>query len=275
MMKKFKVLLVVTGALLAGCSSSPDEEMAARLKALEEANQEIVAKRNLAEQSLREQELDVAPSWYLSPPDADGTGFFGVGYSKSKHMGHALKAARLQAEFALAKMYKQELSGSERAFERGNSEGDVVTQTTFLIDKIVDGVPVVGYSVVEQKMVPVNGVYETFVLLKLPYDEFNKVLQSQRERELDKTVQSAFDDLERRLASRRSQHEKEAQAAFQREQEAMKNRADIIDKATNTAPATQSQEVQPVGKEVAKPVGTVPTALLNGPVQLLKSIVGG
>lgn len=274
-MKKILVLLVAAGTFLTGCSSSPDEEMAARLKALEEANQEIVAKRNMAEQSLREQEMDVAPSWYLSPPDADGTGFYGVGYSKSKNLGHALKAARLQAEFALAKMYKQELSGSERAFERGNSEGDVVTQTTFLIDKIVDAVPVVGYSVVEQKMVPVNGVYETFVLLKLPYDEFNKVLQSQRERELDKTVQSAFDDLERRLASRRSQREQEAQAAFTREQEAVKNRADIIEKATNTSPTQQNPQLQPVGNDVVEPVGNKPAASNNGPVELLKSIVGG
>ena len=65
---------------------------------------------------------------------------------------------------------KQELSGSERAFERGDSEGNVATQTTFLVDKIVDAVPVIGYDVIEQKMTPVEGVYETFVLLKLPYD---------------------------------------------------------------------------------------------------------
>lgn len=252
--------LAMASVTLMGCSSSPEEEMANRLKALEEANQEIRSQRNLEEQALRKEEMDVAPKWYLSPPDADGTGFFGVGYSKSKNMGHALKAARLQAEFALAKMYRQELSGSERAFERGNTEGDVTTQTTFLIDKIVDAVPVIGYSVVEQKMTPVNGVYETFVLLKLPYDEFNKVLQSQRARELDKTVQESFDDLERRLASRRAQREQDVQAAFEREQEALKTRATIMQEATQTTPAVKSESDAQSGSTKA-PVG--PAAILN------------
>lgn len=272
-MKKLLAALPLVLLLLSGCSTSPDEAMAERLKALEEANAEMLAKKNMAEQKLREKEIDVAPNWYLSPPESDSTGFYGVGYAKSKNMGHALKAARLQAEFALAKMYRQELSGSERAFERGNSEGDVVTQTTFLIDKIVDAVPVVGYSVVEQKMTPVNGVYETFVLLKLPYDEFNKVLQSQRERELDKTVQASFDDLERRLASRRASREQETQSAFEREQEAMKNRADIIQKATDGA--VQDKAVEPQTNGIEYQSEALPIPLTNAPVQMLKNIVGG
>lgn len=271
-MKKHTLIMAVVIAMLSGCSTSPDEAMAERLKALEESNAEMVAKKNMAEQKLREGELDVAPSWYLSPPDADSEGFYGVGYAKSKNLGHALKAARLQAEFALAKMYRQELSGSERAFERGNSDGDVLTQTTFLIDKIVDAVPVVGYSVVEQKMTPVNGVYETFVLLKLPYDEFNAVLKSQRERELDQTVQASFDDLERRLATRRAQREQEAQADFQRQQEAIKSRADIINKSAENSSQNEAAPEDAGGYD-SSANGGVP--MTNLPVQILKNVVGG
>lgn len=179
MMKQLRLasLIFTTMTIVLGCSSSPDEQLAERLAALEKAERDRIAEQKVFEQSQRKEELNVVPNWYLSPPEADGTGVFGVGYSRSKHVGHALKSARLQAEFELAKMFKQELSGSERSFERGNTDGDVVTQTTFLIDKIVDAVPVVGYTVVEQKMVPLNGTFETFVLLKLPYDEFNKVLK--------------------------------------------------------------------------------------------------
>lgn len=254
MKKTFKLIaLIAASTILAmGCSSSPDEEMAERLAALEKAERDRIAEQKAFEQSQRKEELNVAPSWYLSPPEADGTGIYGVGYSRSKHMGHALKAARLQAEFELAKMYKQELSGSERSFERGNTEGDVVTQTTFLIDKIVDAVPVVGYTVVEQKMVPLNGTFETFVLLKLPYDEFNKILKSQKEQALDKTVQASFDDLERRLNNRRSQREQEEQAKFQREQEALKNRSDIMQQSmqqgsNNPGSVQNNQAVSPIG----------------------------
>jgi hypothetical protein len=256
---KFIGLLLATTILAVGCSSSPDEEMAERLAALEKAERDRIAEQKAFEQSQRKEELNVAPGWYLSPPEADGTGVFGVGYSRSKHMGHALKAARLQAEFELAKMFKQELSGSERSFERGNTDGDVVTQSTFLIDKIVDAVPVVGYTVVEQKMVPLNGTFETFVLLKLPYDEFNKVLKSQREAALDKTVQASFDDLERRLNNRRSQREQEEQSRFQREQEALKNRSDIMQQGMQQGDSQPESQTNP----------------LPSPLGLINSVTGG
>lgn len=275
LLKSLLVSTVALSILAAGCSSNPDKELAKRLATLEEAERDRIDERNAYEQSLRKEELDVAPNWYLAPPPSDGTGFYAVGYSRSKQMGHALKSARLQAEFELAKMYRQELSGSERAFERGNTDGDVVTQTTFLIDKIVDAVPIVGYTVVEQKMKPVNGVFETFVLLKLPYDEFNKVLKSQREQELDKTVQASFDDLERRLANRRAQREGEAQAKFQREQEAIKNRADILQQGTEQAPAPTPVSPEPKAEPVSNAPNTsniAKTFLL--PLKALKTVTG-
>lgn len=231
-LKKLAIIAVVATSLFA-CSSNDD--IAHRVKQLDELNQDRTETYNERQQEKREAELDVTPSWYLSPPDSDSTGFYGVGYAKSKNLGHGLKSARLQAEFSLAKMYKQELSGSERAFERGDSEGNVSTQTTFLIDKIIDAVPVVGYQVVEQKMTPLNGVYESYVLLKLPYDEFNRVLQDQKKGEIDNTVQQAFDDLDRRLTNRRAQKEAEKQSAHQRELESIELRNSAL----------QQQEVLP------------------------------
>lgn len=234
-----KITLSVFAALaISACSSSPDTEMAKRLLDLEEAQKEIVANQKAEAQELREKEMDAMPDWFLEPPKPDETGFYGVGYMKSKHMGHAVKGARLNAEADLAKQYKQELSGSERSFEQGNNSGDVATQTTFLIDKIMDSVPVVGYTVVEQVMVPIDGTYETFALLKLPYDEFNRVLQSVKAESFDKKVRGEFDDLERRLKDRRKESSLAEQEKFNREQEALKNRADILNSQTENAVAT-------------------------------------
>ena len=239
-LKKLAIITVVATSLFA-CSSNDD--IAQRVEQLDELNQDRTEAYNERQQEKREAELDVTPSWYLSPPDSDSTGFYGVGYAKSKNLGHGLKSARLQAEFSLAKMYKQELSGSERAFERGDSEGNVSTQTTFLIDKIIDAVPVVGYQVVEQKMTPLNGVYESFVLLKLPYDEFNRVLQDQKKGEIDNTVQQAFDDLDRRLTNRRAQKEAEKQSAHQRELESIELRNSTL----------QQQEALPSADDKTEP----------------------
>ena len=230
-MKKTLLFTVVIGFMLGGCASS-NGDMAKRLEDLEEQRIDIQQAREELMQEQREDEIEAAPSWVLEPPQADGSGFYGVGIAESKSLSHVLKAARLQAEFDLAKQYKQELSGSERAFERGNSEGDVVTQTEFLIDKLVNSVPVVGYEIVEQVVEPIRGVNHAYVLLKLPYDEFNKVLQQERSKTIDKTVIASFDDLERRLDKHRTQVEGDKQADFKREQEALQIRADFIRKQT-------------------------------------------
>lgn len=256
-MKKL-MLVAVVGAILAGCSSSPDSDVAARLAAIEEQQRDLIARQKAEAQELREKEMAASPSWFLEPPKPDTTGFYGVGYMKSKHMGHALKGARLNAEADLAKQYNQELSGSERSFEQGNGDGDVNLQTTFLIDKIIDSVPVVGYTVVEQKMESIDGVYQTFVLLKLPYDEFNKVLLSQRSKEFDKTVQSHFDDLERRLKARRTEKAALEQQQFNNEQEALKTRADIVSKEAAAVKSTLA--VQPA----VQPAVVAPKALAGG-----------
>ena len=206
----FTIMLIIVG-----CSNQTPQQ---------QANQARI--ENLQEQ--KEEQLGITPEWYVSPPAPDSNGFYGVGYSQSKHLGHALKSAKLQAEFELAKMYKQELSGSERSYQQGNDGGDISAQTTFLIDKIVDAVPVVGYTVVEQKVIPVAGVYQAFVQLKLPYDEFNRVLQSQKAEETNKRVQLAFDDLERRLNNRRTQKEEGRALQHKRDLETMKVRAELL-----------------------------------------------
>jgi len=231
-MKNLKHIMTAVAVLsVAACSTTvpdPTVEMNKRLAELEKQQIEMEERQKAREQIQREEELAALPDWVLEPPAADATGFYGVGVAQSKHLNHARKSSRLQAEFELAKMYRQELSGSERAFEEGNTDGDVTSQTVFLIDKIVDAVPVVGYHVVEQTMVPIDGVFHSAVLLKLPYDQFNMVLKQQRAEEEDKKIQAHFDDLERRLAERRKQREEERDAKHQRELEALKARQEML-----------------------------------------------
>lgn len=241
-MKKRILLTGLAASLffLSACSSSPQDKLADRLEKMEERQLEIQERQNELEQEKREAQIEALPTWVLNPPPADATGVFGVGSAQSKRVSHGMKAARLQAEFELAKMFSQELSGSERSFERGDSEGNVQSQTTFLIDKIVDSVPVVGYTVVEQSVVPIDGVNHFYVLLKLPYDEFNRVLQAQKAEALDNTVQAAFDDLERRLSNRRAEKQAAAQQAFDQEQAKINNRAKRLSSDVPTSPdATQ------------------------------------
>ena len=248
-MKKLVLVSVVAG-MLSACANSPAEDMAERMADVEEARMDIEQAREELEQEKREQEIDAAPDWVLTPPQPDATGMYGVGIAQSKRLSHGLKSARLQAEFALAGMYKQELSGSERAYEQGGSDGEVTTQTTFLIDKIVDAVPIVGYQVVEQVVKPIRGLNNIYVLLKLPYEQFNKVLAAEKAKALNKDVQIAFDDLERRLDKRRAQKQSEIDADFSREQEALKNRSDILKQQTQSVTG-EAKEVEAQATDTA------------------------
>lgn len=238
--------LISAALIMSGCASKipePQNELAQRIVELQEAQRELELRHQAVEQERRQEELRTVPQWAINPPNPDGSGMFGVGIAQSKDLQHGLRASRLQAEFAVAAQYRQELSGSERAMSRGNSSGDVVNQTTFIIDKLVDAVPVVGYQIVETEVIPIRGVYHVYTLLRLPYDEFNQVLISQRAQEADSIMRAEFDDLERRLAARRAQREEERQREHQRDLERMEARSRMLNQSAQDAPNQEESEL--------------------------------
>lgn len=188
-MNKYTVTISAMVLALTGCAT-PEERA-------EEARQDRIEARNEQLQA----QVESLPGWVLETPKSDATGYFAVGIGKSGDLNMALKKARMEAEFALAKQYSQMLSGSERMYQTDSA----ISQEKFvaLIDKVVDEVPIVGYSVENQKIVVSDGQYNAYMLLKLPYDEFNAVLKQQRAKALDSEMKDAFAELEKRLAARR------------------------------------------------------------------------
>ena len=255
-----KVLgLVIVGALATGCASSPSmKELAqeqAEVTALRaEAQARAEADYREREQERMESHIDAIPGWALEAPHPDETGMYAVGMGESKKLRVALRKATLDAEFGLAKLYSQELSGSERSYTQDNAEGGVDEQYTALIDKLVDSVPLAGFEVVEQQVKPINGEYHAFVLLKLPYDEFNRVLQSQKREARDAEITAAFDDLERRLEKRRAEKRQDEQLEHERRLEEMRVRQEAL--SANDAPAAADKA--PVAENAA-PVSAQPS----------------
>lgn len=201
-MKNFNLIVVtvITSLIASGCTSNSVKD---RLVQAEEARQAVENERVALEQKKRELEFESAPEWFISPPSPDATGIYGVGSSSSANLGFAIKSARLRAEMDVGKQMKQEISGSERSYEQNGIDGNYISQSTFLIDKIIDAVPVVGYQVIDTQVPALNGKHEAYVLIKLPYKEFNRVLQSQMSETQSMAIKDAFTDLERRLDNRR------------------------------------------------------------------------
>jgi hypothetical protein len=199
-------LVALSLLALTGCSTTRSREDVVKdqIRA-EEARAQAEAERAAQRQAQMEKQVRSVPKWALQAPKPDATGLYAVGMADSEQLALSLRKATLEAEFGLAKLYGQELSGSERNYTQDSSGQSPRHQYTALIDKLVERVSVVGFEVVEQTVAPIEGRYHAWVMLKLPYTEFNKVLQEQKARSTDASVQAAFADLERRLAQRQAE----------------------------------------------------------------------
>ncbi|MGI2115555.1 hypothetical protein ACRWQL_00735 (plasmid) [Shewanella sp. HL-SH4] len=249
MNKLLGVVGLVSVVGLVGCASDPVEEF----------NDRQVKANELAVDQAKEQLANV-PKWYLSPPKNDTFGIVGVGAASSKDMHHAVKKSKLQAEFELAKNYKQELSGSERIYEREGASGELIQTSQFLIDKLVDSVPVVGYEMLDQQIkINFDGSYQAYTLLKLPYDEFNKVLQRTKAEAQDAKELAAFDDLERRLEAKRSRKDKELDRDHERKLELLDAQNRVIGAESVTEPVTNTQ----ASVEPTNPLNQIINAVTN------------
>lgn len=259
MKKNIIVGLVVAGALvMTGCASSPSmQKLAEDQSKAEKVRAEAAAEKRAQEQARMEETLKAVPAWALEVPRPDSTGIFAVGMSESDTLRVALRKAMLEAEYGLAKTYNQELSGSERSYTQDNGGQTTSQQYTALIDKLVTQVPVSGFEVVHQEIKPIGGKYNAFVLLKLPYEQFNRTLQDQRAKSNtnDKTISAAFDDLGRRLKERRQQRLEDQQVAAAAQpapEVAVKPVADSAKGATATAAAVSKAVVENSVGQVAE-----------------------
>jgi len=202
-------------------------------------NADALAAQEEAKQEAAEALIDNTPSWYLSTPSPDANGMFAAGSGESDSMRIAMSKAKLRATFNLAKLYKKELSGSERDFQRDAGDGNVTVQYEQLIDELVQA-SIVGEKTIEQKVKAIDGRIHAWVLMKLPYDEFNKILKQQAAQAKDKAIQSAFDDLERRLDKRRKQAVEDAQ---------LKQKMHIEEMQTRNSMMLENQKASAVSSE--------------------------
>lgn len=203
-MKNFITLSLFGAALLTGCSSAPDAESIAQ----DEIDaQQLRYDAQQAHQAQESEKLEASiasmPKWVLSPPQADVEGVFGVGVADSKKPELAMRKSSLNAQFELAKQFKQEVNGQEQSYTKDSSTN--TEQYTQLIDSIVDSVPVAGYRTIKQEMVVRDGRVYAYTLLKLPYDEFNAVINQKITQVDAQEIKAAFSDLQQRIKERKSQ----------------------------------------------------------------------
>lgn len=176
-MKKL-LLLVLSASTLVSCSTAPSTPQSY-------ANAQAV------------NELKQVPSWALAPDKTSSNGFQAVGMGSSDNLQIAIRKAQLEAEFSVAKVCNQVLSGSERS-RKLDSDGRSNDQYEGLIDKIVDEVPLTGYLRLKQEVTVVNGRFNAYVLIELPYQEFDRIMKA---KQLAKAtpIDDSFNELHKRI----------------------------------------------------------------------------
>lgn len=240
-MKYVGTMTLVIGLVLGGCASKPTIESAQKdLIKAEEARAKAEEKRAEKRQARNEEFVESIPKWAIATPKPDSTGLYAIGSAESESWNIAQKKAMLDAEFGLAKVYRQELSGSERSFTQERNNKGMNSQYTALIDKLVARVSVVGFEVVKQEVKPMYGTFQSWVLLKLPYAQFNQVLQEQRAESMESTVREAFDDLDKRVKARLDDKLRDQKAQQELRLGELTTRSDVARKDVVTASAAAS-----------------------------------
>jgi hypothetical protein len=194
MNKKTLFLVSTLAVAIVGCSSNPYEDIAKDQVKASEVIQEAHNKAVAMQQEKAEDYIDLVPEWIMTPPKADADGFYASGIGKSKDLSVAMAKSMVQAEFNLAKSYSQTLSANEQYFKKEDYE-----QYVQVIDTFIDKVDLTGYSIEKRVVKPVDGVMQSFVLLKMSFERFNYEMSNEISKSNDAEAKAAFKALKERI----------------------------------------------------------------------------
>jgi len=144
------------------------------------------------------------PNWYIKPPASteEYIYFAGTGYSSDLAMSR--EKALLDSQMKLA----DTLNGVMNAMikqQKSDSTGSVVSdKTSITVKKVIANTVMTGYMIEDTKILSENRNYRTFILVRYPIGDANRLLKSQLQqkqslntssddslqKELDKEVES-------------------------------------------------------------------------------------
>ena len=127
--------------------------------------------------------VDETPTWYVDPiKDRKCKGcLFGVGTAVSPDLQLSKDKARMIAKAELADVIKGEMNAKAKLYitELGrNQKMDTVTEVESTIVNVISQTKVRGYELWKQEItLTKNGMYRTFIGLKLPVGDANKLYE--------------------------------------------------------------------------------------------------
>jgi len=188
-----KLLMVVCVASLVGCASEPKVQIAAPAPVIP-----ATAPLQVAPVSV----VATAPSWYAKLPENTGEYVYVAGTGLSRDIGMSRSKAVIDAQAHLADRLVGEINTMTKDYKR--DLGDEYSQSIEIVSKkVATDVKLIGYQTADSMIYAEGGGYRTYVLIKYPLGNSNRMLQSYLN---NKTFKSSKETTERELQQARAEN---------------------------------------------------------------------
>lgn len=198
-----RVLFLVMLATLAACTTTKSIKAEEPIKSPTAA---VVKDQTVAAQGKVENTATIdIPAWYIKAPASTEDYVYITGTGISSDLSMSRSKALLDAQHQLA----DKLNGMINALTkqtRKDDSGQVSTdKTTQTVKKVIIDTALTGYHLEDSKVMAENRGYRTFVLIRYPLGDANRLLKDklQRERQDKDDEAAASDELEREINTRK------------------------------------------------------------------------
>ena len=123
------------------------------------------------------------PSWYIKPPAStdDYIWFAGTGYSSDLAMSR--EKAVLDSQMKLADTINGAMNAMVKQQKSDNAGSVVTDKTSITVKKIIANTVMTGYRIEDSRVLCENRNYRTFVLVRYPIGDANRLLKDRLQRE--------------------------------------------------------------------------------------------
>lgn len=186
--------------------------------------------------------LDI-PAWYIKAPASTDDYVFVTGTAVSSDLSMSRSKALLDAQVQLADKINGMINALTKQTRKDDSGQVGIDRTSQTVKKLIIDTALTGYHLEDSRVMSENRNYRTFVLVRYPLGDANRLLKDklQRERQDKEDVDNALDELEREIKARK----KPAPAAVSEDKQSFLQDESLVVAQTDTVkrPLTMDQIV--------------------------------
>ena len=195
------IMLVMTG-----CSTVGTKATAQVPTPLPSPTPAVVKDQTVAAQGKVENAptIDI-PAWYIKAPASTEDYVYITGTAVSTDLAMSRTKALLDAQVQLADKINGMINALTKQTRKDDSGTVGTDRTTQTVKKVIMDTALTGYHLEDSKVMAENRGYRTFVLVRYPMGDSNRMLKDklQRERQDKDDEASAVDELDKELESHR------------------------------------------------------------------------